>query len=71
MMNKVKNLKIEYLGVENPKTPTEIEFEILGLESAITEAQNKIAQLKQGMVLAKLIIEENNDNSSGQGREKA
>lgn len=71
MKNKLKHLKIEYLGIEEPKTPTEIEFEILGLETVIAEAQNKISQLKQGMVLAKLMIEERqNDNSASQSREE-
>jgi len=71
MKNKLKHLKIEYLGIEKPQTPTEIEFEILGLETVIAEAQNKISQLKQGMVLAKLMIEERqNDNSASQSRKE-
>ena len=71
MKNKVKHLNIEYLGIENPKTPIELEFEILGLESLISEAKYRISQLKQGIALAKLVIEEQqNDNSAGKSREE-
>lgn len=69
MKHKLKHLNIEYLGIEEPKTPVEIEFEILGLETVIAEATQKISQLKQGIVLAKLIAEERqNDNNTRSGR---
>lgn len=67
MKTKLKHLKIEYIGIEKPETQAEVEFEILGLETVIADAKNRISQLKQGIALAKLMIEENkNDNSSGQ-----
>lgn len=67
MKNKLKHLNIEYLGIENPKTESEIEFEILGLKTVIAEAEGKISQLKQGAYLAKLVIEgkiKNDDRTS-------
>lgn len=68
MDSKLKHLNIEYLGFEEPKTPTEIQFQILGLETVIAEAQKKISELKQGMALAKVIAErERNDNHTGEG----
>ena len=69
MKNKPVTLRLEYLGIVRPQSPNEIEFEILGLESAITEAQHKIAQLKQGLALAKLVIEgKEDDHNSGESR---
>jgi hypothetical protein len=68
MKSKLRHLNIQYLGIETPKTPTEIEFEILGLETVIAEAEQKISQLKQAIALAKLIAEETqNDNNTSSG----
>ena len=64
MKNKPVNLKINYLGISKPNKPSEIEFEILGLKSAIREAQYKIAQLEQGLALARLITEEDSSDSN-------
>lgn len=55
---------LEYFGLKTPNSPIEIEFEILGLESAIAKAQHRIAELKQGLALAKLIIESSKDDSN-------
>lgn len=38
---------IKYCGYIEPRTPEELEFEILGLETAIFEAKKKMAHLKQ------------------------
>lgn len=66
MKNPPSKQHLEYLGIQDPQSPHEIEFEIMGLESAIAEAQHRIAQLKQGLALAKLIMEtrEDDHNSS-------
>jgi len=69
MKNRPTTLHLEYLGIVQPQSPNEIEFEILGLESAITEAKHKIAQLKQGLALAKLVIEgREDDHNPGESR---
>ena len=62
---KPKEMKMAYLGVENPSTPAEIQFEISGLETLIAEAKYKISQLKQGEILAQCLSSgKRNDNSS-------
>lgn len=64
MRSKVEQLDVKYLGIKNPKTIDEIKFEILGLETLILEAKNKISQLKQGVALARLLAEEEEDDSN-------
>jgi len=49
---------IEYLGFEKPKNPDELKIEIAGLEHLIAKAGEKIAALKQSLVLAEIIIAE-------------
>lgn len=63
MIKYAEKLNIEYIGIKDPKTPTEIEFEILGLETAIAEAKQKISVLKQSIVLAKLVLENDYNHS--------
>ena len=53
----VKTKGIEYLGIEVPKTPDEVNFEILGLRTAIEKANLKIHELEQAIILAKLVTE--------------
>lgn len=45
---------IEYVGIKDPQTPAEIEVEINGLLVLISEAQHKIASLKQALSLLEL-----------------
>jgi len=56
---------VEYCGFKDPKTPEELAFEILGLETAIYEAKKRIATLKQSGYLVQTILRElSNDNSN-------
>ena len=54
-MRKVEKLTINYVGYQNPETTEEVELEILGLETAIANAQSRIAMLKQGLQLNKMM----------------
>lgn len=58
-IKKPTHLNISYLGIEAPSTPAEIEFELAGLETVISEAKHRIAQLKQAVTLANLASEYN------------
>jgi hypothetical protein len=49
---------VEYLGFEKPKNPDELKIEIAGLEHLIAKAGEKIAALKQSLILAEIIIAE-------------
>ena len=56
---------VKYCGYIEPRNPEELEFEILGLETAIHEARKKIATLKQSQFLVKVNFSESkNDNSN-------
>jgi hypothetical protein len=56
---------VKYCGYTEPRTPEELEFEILGLETAIYEAKKKIATLKQSSFLVKVNLSEiRNDNNN-------
>jgi hypothetical protein len=56
-MRSPKVIKEEYIGYGKPENPQEIEVEIAGLEHLIAKANVKIAELKQAMVIAKMVIE--------------
>ena len=65
MKNNLTEKKINYLWIKDPKTKTQIEFEILGLNTVIAEANKKIAELNQALSLVNLILEdENNVNNN-------
>jgi len=53
--------KINYLGFSKPKTPKEIEFEILGLKNLIAKANERISSLEQAVKLAEISIENNQE----------
>lgn len=56
---------VEYCGYKTPKTPEELEFEILGLKTVICEAKKRMATLKQSGYLVDVTIkEEDNDYNS-------
>ena len=56
---------VEYCGYKQPRSEQELEFEILGLETAIYEAKKRIATLKQSGYLVKVQIQEQNiDNNN-------
>jgi hypothetical protein len=43
---------LEYCGYSKPRSPHEVSFEILGLESVIKMAEQRISILKQSRYLA-------------------
>ncbi len=66
-MRNPDNCYIEYCGYKEPRTPKELDFELVGLEIAIKEAEKRIKLLKQTALLVNMAIEEkkkNNDNSN-------
>ena len=61
-MNKPSEQKISYLGYTKPSSPEEIDFEILGLESAISKINLRISELRQSKYLADLASKNNLSN---------
>lgn len=57
---------IEYCGYNSPESPDELEFEFLGLQSAINEINRRIGLLKQTALLVQITIKEQNDNSDSE-----
>lgn len=51
--NKVEKLNVQYLGIQNPETATEVEIEIAGLELAKKSIDYRIATLRQSLAIAK------------------
>jgi len=47
---------MDYLGYDSPKTPDELKFELAGLEHLISKANERICSLKQSLILAEMII---------------
>jgi hypothetical protein len=65
MKSNIIEKQISYLGINDPKTKAQIEFEILGLECLMTEAKKKVAELRQAISLVDLVLEESqNDNNN-------
>ena len=60
-MRQVETVRIEYVGLKEPKTPEEVELELLGLETAIAGAHQRIAMLKQGLHLSTMMDEDVRD----------
>ena len=54
-MRKVESLMIKYVGYKEPKTSEEVQLEILGLETAIAAAKQRIAVLTQSVQLQRLM----------------
>jgi len=61
-MREPENCKLIYCGFSNPRTKEEIEFEILGLETLVKQAEEKIATLKQTKFLAEIALNKNASN---------
>ncbi len=55
-MKNPETCKINYCGYSKPSSPNEISFEILGLESLIKMAEQRISILKQSLFLAEAVI---------------
>lgn len=62
-MREPEACQIEYCGYKEPRTPEELQFEILGLKTAIAEAKKRISTLKQSAYLVELAIRNNDDNN--------
>tara|TARA_B100000131_G_scaffold286880_1_gene297130 strand:+ start:2744 stop:2953 length:210 start_codon:yes stop_codon:yes gene_type:complete len=54
-MREPESCNIEYCGYSNPRSPNELDFEILGLESVIKIAEQRIAALRQSRYLAEYL----------------
>ena len=50
-MRKIESLSIRYVGYKDPSTSEEVELELLGLQTAIAAAKQRMAVLKQGLYL--------------------
>lgn len=55
-MRKTEKLFINYVGYKEPENKDELEFEILGLENAIKNAELRISMLRQGLKLNLLFL---------------
>jgi hypothetical protein len=55
-MRKIESLSIKYIGYSNPENEQELDLEILGLETAISLARQRIAILKQSIKLQKIMM---------------
>ena len=51
-MREPESCSLEYCGYSKPRSPNEVSFEILGLESLIKMAEQRISILKQSRYLA-------------------
>ena len=58
-MRNPENCNIPYCGFKEPKSSEEIDFEILGLDTLIKKAQERVAMLKQSKYLVDLAVSNN------------
>lgn len=65
-MRDVEKVSIEYIGYKDPGTTDEVEMEILGLESAICAIKHRIATLKQGVQLEKMVSKSHREASNAE-----
>ena len=56
-MNPVEKLRMNYVGYSNPNGEEEINFEVLGLETVIAQAKQRIAILNQSLKLSEIMSE--------------
>lgn len=54
-MRKVESLSLKYLGYKDPQDKDEVELELLGLETIIAAARQRIAVLKQSIKLTEIM----------------
>ena len=55
-MRKPEKCVIEYYGYKTPKTPDELEMEVLGLHNLIKSAEAKISSLVQSRFYAEAML---------------
>ena len=60
-MRNLESLIIKYLGFKNPATKEEVEIEILGLETVIATAQQKIAILNQSFKVNDFLVKQRSE----------
>lgn len=63
-MRDVEKVSIEYVGYKDPSTTDEVDMEILGLESAICAIKHRIATLKQGVQLERMVSKSHKEASN-------
>jgi hypothetical protein len=56
---RVVKKSLEYAGVTDPTSPSEMEIEIYGLKNVIRQAQELISRHEQAIALARLMLMEN------------
>ena len=61
-MRKPEECNIEYCGYSAPRTFDEINFELLGLKTAIKKAEERMSVLEQSAFLANNAINNQTDN---------
>ena len=54
-MRKVESLSLKYLGYKEPQDKDEVELELLGLETVIAAARQRIAVLNQSLKLTEIM----------------
>ena len=62
---------VKYCGFIEPRNPEELEFEILGLKTAIAEAKKRISSLKQTNFLVKVQLGEIKDDHDSCQKERS
>jgi hypothetical protein len=70
-MRKVESLSLKYVGYKEPQNETEVEFEILGLETIMAAAKQRIAVLKQSLRLIDIMKNATGDESNAQTVQEA
>ena len=58
-MRKVESLSLVYIGYNKPETADELEMEILGLETAIAAAKQRVSVLRQSLKLTDIVVKSN------------
>lgn len=54
-MKKIESLSLKYIGYQSPENEDEVDLELLGLSTVIAAAQQRMAVLKQSLLLTKLL----------------
>lgn len=63
-MKKIEELSVRYNGYSKPESRDEVMLEILGLESAVKNAELRIAVLKQSLQLAAMLEKDKSEEAA-------